>query len=106
MNAISIRGVVKSYSKFTLGPIDLTVQPGELFGILGPPSAGKTSILKLILGLVKPDKGRVLIGGADADGMEVADRQISMVFQNFSAVSTHDRSRKHHVSFDRARDLR
>jgi ABC-type sugar transport system ATPase subunit len=84
VNAISIRGVVKNYPKFTLGPIDLTVQPGELFGILGPPSAGKTSILKLILGLVKPDKGRVFIGGADAGGMEVADRQISMVFQNLA----------------------
>lgn len=84
MNAISIRGVVKNYPKFTLGPIDLTVQPGELFGILGPPSAGKTSILKLILGLVQPDEGRVLIGGADASGMEVADRHISMVFQNLA----------------------
>ncbi|MET4488986.1 ABC transporter ATP-binding protein [Bradyrhizobium sp. LA7.1] len=84
MSAISLRGVVKSYPNFTLGPVDLTVQRGELFGILGPPSAGKTSILKLILGLVKPDSGRILIGGADAEEMEVADRQISMVFQNLA----------------------
>jgi multiple sugar transport system ATP-binding protein len=84
VNTISIRGVVKNYPNFSLGPIDLTVQRGELFGILGPPSSGKTSILKLILGLVKPDHGRVLLGGADVGEMEVADRQISMVFQNLA----------------------
>jgi ABC-type sugar transport system ATPase subunit len=84
VNAISIRGAVKKYSKFTLGPIDLSVEQGELFGILGPPSAGKTSILKLILGLVKPDRGRVLIGGADSDEMDVAERRISIVFQNLA----------------------
>ncbi|MET4239745.1 ABC transporter ATP-binding protein [Bradyrhizobium sp. RT10b] len=84
MNAITIRGVVKNYPNFTLGPIDLAVQRGELFGILGPPSAGKTSILKLILGLVKPDSGQVLVGGVDAKEMEVAERQISMVFQNLA----------------------
>lgn len=84
MNAITIRGVVKNYANFTLGPIDLAVQRGELFGILGPPSAGKTSILKLILGLVKPDSGQILVGGTDAKGMEVAERQISMVFQNLA----------------------
>jgi multiple sugar transport system ATP-binding protein len=84
MNAIIIRGVVKNYPNFTLGPIDLSVQRGELFGIVGPPSAGKTSILKLILGLVKPDSGQILVGGADAEDMEVAERQISMVFQNLA----------------------
>nr|WP_249127995.1 ABC transporter ATP-binding protein [Bradyrhizobium lablabi] len=62
----------------------MSVERGELFGILGPPSAGKTSILKLILGLVKPDRGKVLIGGANSDEMEVAERQISMVFQNLA----------------------
>jgi ABC-type sugar transport system ATPase subunit len=82
--AISIQGVIKNYPKFTLGPIDLTVQWGELFGILGPPSAGKTTILKLILGLVKPDAGRILIGGVDACEMEVSERQISVVFQNLA----------------------
>lgn len=84
MNAISIQGAVKEFPKFTLGPIDLDVERGELFGILGPPSAGKTSILKLIIGLLKPDRGNVLIGGTDSREMEVADRHISMVFQNLA----------------------
>lgn len=84
MNAITIRGVVKNYPNFTLGPIDMVVQRGELFGILGPPSAGKTSILKLILGLVKPDSGQIFVGGTDAKEMEVSERQISMVFQNLA----------------------
>ncbi|SHF72252.1 multiple sugar transport system ATP-binding protein [Kaistia soli DSM 19436] len=84
MNAIEIRGVVKAYPKFTLGPIDLTIGQGEFFGIFGPPSAGKTSVLKLILGLLNHDKGSVSLGGADASGMEVADRNIAMVFQNLA----------------------
>lgn len=84
MNAIQIRGAVKNYPKFTLGPIDLTIQQGEFFGIFGPPSTGKTSILKLILGLLKLDAGQVMLGGYDSSDMEVAERGISMVFQNLA----------------------
>ncbi len=84
MSAISIQGATKAYPSFMLGPIDLTVEKGEFFGILGPPSAGKTSILRLILGLLKPDKGRVMLGGMDASELEVSQREISMVFQNLA----------------------
>lgn len=84
MTAIEIKNAVKNYPEFTLGPINLTVEQGEFFGIFGPPSTGKSSILKLILGLLQPDEGTVTLGGRDAAGMDVAARDISMVFQNLA----------------------
>lgn len=84
MTAIEIKGAVKTYPEFTLGPIDMEVGQGEFFGIFGPPSTGKTSILKLILGLLQPDEGTVTLSGRDAANMDVAERDISMVFQNLA----------------------
>ena len=84
MNAIEFKNVVKSYPEFTLGPINLSIQQGEFFGIFGPPSTGKTSILKLILGLLEPDEGQINLMGKDASDIEVAERDISMVFQNLA----------------------
>jgi ABC-type sugar transport system ATPase subunit len=84
MNTIEIRSVVKRYPNFTLGPIDLAIGQGEFFGIFGPPSSGKTSVLKLILGLLSHDSGHVMLDGADARSVEVSQRGISMVFQNLA----------------------
>lgn len=84
MNAIEMKNVVKSYPEFTLGPINLDIKQGEFFGIFGPPSTGKTSILKLILGLLDPDEGQIILGGKDASDLDVAGRDISMVFQNLA----------------------
>lgn len=84
MNAIELKDVVKSYPEFTLGPINLDIMQGEFFGIFGPPSSGKTSILKLILGLIEPNKGQVLLSDQDASSLGVAERDISMVFQNLA----------------------
>lgn len=84
MSAIEIRNVIKNYPNFTLGPISMSVEQGEFFGIFGPPSTGKTSILKLILGLLQPDEGEVLLSGRDSLEMGVAERDISMVFQNLA----------------------
>ena len=84
MNAIELKSITKRYPGFELGPIDLQVGQGEFFGIFGPPSSGKTSILKLILGLLEPDAGDVLLGGANGAALDVSERGISMVFQNLA----------------------
>lgn len=47
--------------------ISFGVAPGEIFGLLGPNGAGKTTTVKMISGLVKPDAGRVLVGGRDVE---------------------------------------
>ncbi|MGV1768124.1 ABC transporter ATP-binding protein [Rhizobium rhizogenes] len=84
MNAIELKGVVKHFPHFTTGPLDLTVEHGQFFGIFGPPSAGKTSLLKLITGLLSQDEGIVKLGGKDAGVIDVAHRNIGMVFQNLA----------------------
>jgi ABC-type sugar transport system ATPase subunit len=84
ITAIEISGATRNYPAFQLGPIDLSVRKGEFFGIFGPPASGKSSILKMILGLLKLDKGRIVLDGADTRHMEVAGRQVAMVFQNLA----------------------
>jgi len=42
-NAVEIRGLTKSFGRFTLGPIDLTVPMGSIYGLIGPNGAGKTT---------------------------------------------------------------
>jgi ABC-2 type transport system ATP-binding protein len=64
---IDIRGLVKRYGSLTaVAGIDLSVAPGEIFGILGPNGAGKTTTLEMIEGLRRPDAGTIHVAGFDA----------------------------------------
>lgn len=66
MAAIEARGIVKRYGKFeALKGIDLTVQPGEFFGLFGPNGAGKTSLLKVLTGQLEPTAGSASVLGID-----------------------------------------
>ena len=47
--------------------LDLSIQPGELFGLVGPDGAGKTTTLRLLAGLSKPTGGIIRIGGWEPD---------------------------------------
>jgi multiple sugar transport system ATP-binding protein len=64
--------------------IDLTVADGEFVVLLGPTGAGKTTTLRLIAGLEKPDQGRISIGGKDATPLSPAERNTAFVFQQYS----------------------
>lgn len=62
---IQIRGLTKSFGKSTvLAGVDVTFTPGRVTAVLGPNAAGKTTLLKTILGLTQPDGGEILIDGA------------------------------------------
>lgn len=66
---------------------------GEFFTIVGPTNAGKSTLLKTIAGLVRPDRGRVLLDGADATAWEPRRRGLSLLFQNmalFPAMTGYD----------------
>jgi lipopolysaccharide export system ATP-binding protein len=62
-------GLVKIYGqRAVVNGVDLEVRPGEIVGILGPNGAGKTTTFYMIVGLVRPDGGRVSFRGEDVTG--------------------------------------
>jgi multiple sugar transport system ATP-binding protein len=64
--------------------LTLDVGSGEFIVLLGPSGAGKTTTLRLVAGLEKPDQGRVWIGGQDVTGAAPALRDVTFVFQQYS----------------------
>jgi ABC-2 type transport system ATP-binding protein len=65
---IALAGVTKTYpgtAQRALDGVTLAIPRGEIFGLLGPNGAGKTTLLSMLVGRIKPDAGRVTIGGRD-----------------------------------------
>ena len=67
---------------FSLQDIDLCVNQGEFFALLGPTGAGKTLILESIAGLVRPAAGRIVIDGRDVTGLPPEKRGVGIVYQD------------------------
>jgi ABC-2 type transport system ATP-binding protein len=70
--ALEIRGLEKRFSKFALGPIDITVPAGAIYGFVGPNGAGKTTTIDLIFGMGAKDAGSITVLGLDHLRDEVA----------------------------------
>ncbi|NKZ38031.1 ABC transporter ATP-binding protein [Oleiagrimonas citrea] len=78
----ALRGVCKRYGRVeALRGIDLDVRPGELLAALGPNGAGKSTSIALLLGLIRPDAGRVELFGMDPQRIE-ARRRIGVMLQS------------------------
>ena len=95
---IELRGITQTYQG-SQGPvealkgIDLTIQPGEVFGIIGKSGAGKSSLVRVINLLNRPTTGQVIVGGQDLTRLNDAQlrearREIGMVFQHFNLLSS------------------
>ena len=85
MAEVILTGVRKHFGKVTaLDGVDLTVPDGAFVVLLGPTGAGKTTTLRLIAGLEAPDAGTVRIAGRDVAGETPAQRDVAMVFQQYS----------------------
>ncbi|MGN1015601.1 MAG: ABC transporter ATP-binding protein [Faecousia sp.] len=67
-----------------LQKINLSIQPGEFVVILGPSGCGKTTLLRLIAGLEEPSLGEVRFDGKVMNGLPPEERDVAMVFQNYS----------------------
>ena len=68
MNVVEIQGVTKRFNGSpVLDEINLKVRKGEIFGYLGPDGSGKTTTMRIMLGLLKPTSGKVLINGKEPD---------------------------------------
>jgi lipopolysaccharide export system ATP-binding protein len=74
---LSVISIAKSYDKkVVLKDVSLGVERGEVVGLLGPNGAGKTTCFYSVMGLVKPDSGRILLDGEDITGLPMYRRAI------------------------------
>ena len=80
--AIEIKNLVKKFDDFTLGPIDFSIPKGSIVGYIGQNGAGKSTTIKLLLGLLKKDSGEIKILGYDnPNSLELKDK-IGVVFDD------------------------
>ncbi|HEX8311008.1 MAG TPA: ABC transporter ATP-binding protein [Chthoniobacteraceae bacterium] len=73
--ALEIRALEKRFSRFTLGPLDLTIPSGAIYGLIGPNGAGKTTLIDQIFGMGAPDCGAIKVLGLDHALDDVAMKQ-------------------------------
>jgi molybdate/tungstate transport system ATP-binding protein len=67
---------------FSVSSINLEVDRGGFFALIGPTGAGKTLILECIAGLIKPSRGRIMIGGREVTGLPPEKRRVGIVYQD------------------------
>lgn len=85
---ISVEGLTKSFGGMdVLRGVNLTVPEGCLYGLIGPGASGKSVLLKMLTGLLRPDEGRVVIAGRDVHELSDLELQafrlkFGMLFQN------------------------
>src|SRR3954464_7911121 len=74
---LAVVSIAKAYDKrVVLSDVSVTVGRGEAIGLLGPNGAGKTTCFYSVMGLVKPDSGRIMLDGEDITGLPMYRRAI------------------------------
>ena len=88
--SVQVRGLRKSfYGEPVLKGVDLDIQAGEIFVIMGPSGSGKSVLLKHIIGLETPDEGEILIEGKSIREEGVMDQfRLAMVFQSGALLNS------------------
>lgn len=83
--AVEVVDLSKSYGPVkALRSVNLRIESGQYFVLLGPSGGGKTTLLRLIGGFLKPNGGRVLLHGEDMTDRPPNERPTSMVFQGYA----------------------
>lgn len=82
---VRLENLTKRFGRVTaVKGVSLEVGDGEFFVIVGPNGCGKTTVLRLIAGLIRPDSGNIYIGGKIVNEVQPADRGVRMVFQSYA----------------------
>src|ERR1700751_2077748 len=74
--ALEIRGLAKRFDRPAVDRLDLSVSAGEFYTLLGPNGAGKTTTLRMVTGLLKPDRGSITVFGIDVLADPVRAKQV------------------------------
>lgn len=84
MGEIVIQNISKAFNeKCVLDEVNLKIKEGEIFGLLGPSGAGKTTLIKILTGQLKPDRGEGMIFGKSCSRLDREDyKMIGMVLDN------------------------
>ena len=89
MSSVELRNITKRFTDVVaLSDVSFTVQDKEFFVLLGPTGAGKTTTLRVIAALARQDEGSILFDGEPVDELGPADRDVAMVFQQYSLYPT------------------
>ena len=82
---IAVENIDLSYGDHrVLKDVSIAIEPGEFFAFLGPSGCGKTTLLRIIAGFNRPDRGRVLLAGEDISHLPPWKRDVGMVFQSYA----------------------
>lgn len=85
MAEVVLERITKRFGELTaVEDVSIAVQDGEFFVLLGATGAGKTTTLRVVAGLERPEGGKVLIGGQDMTQAAPAARDVAFVFQQYS----------------------
>ena len=110
---LQVTGLAKSYGAIrAVGGVSFAVQPGEIFGVIGPNGSGKTTLFNSMLGQITPDAGKIELNGEDVTTLgplELNRRGVGRTFQTlqvFGKMSVRDNlivaAQEHHGSTNRA----
>ena len=85
MAGVRFVNVTKRYGKTeALRNVSLEIKDKEFFVLSGPPGVGKTTFLRIVAGLERPDEGEVYIGENLVNDLDPRDRDVSMVFESLA----------------------
>lgn len=84
-NKLSVQHINKTYDgKTILNDISFDVKEGEFLSILGVSGCGKTTLLRILIGLEQADEGTILRDGIDITNFESKNREMGIIFQNYA----------------------
>ena len=109
--AVSVSDVTKCYGEVeALKKVSFSVNPGELFGIIGPDGAGKSTLFRILTTLLLADSGTATVNGLDVEGLQTNPATGGIHARTFFALSGPDGGREprlfcYCISYDYPRKL-